>query len=66
MCMTTDKNKARALACNGIETVIKVLNYHIDNINICKIGFGAFTNMIFDCMQHLVDNPFYDIINILL
>ena len=35
----------KAGAAGGIDAVVKVINTHIDNVDVCKNGCGALLNM---------------------
>ena len=35
----------KAGAAGGIEAVVKAINTHIDNVDVCKLGCGALRNM---------------------
>ena len=40
-----DENQVRAGETGGIETVVKAINIHINNVDVCKKGCGALMNM---------------------
>ena len=41
----TDENEVKAGAAGGIEAVVKAINTHIDNADVCQFGCGALRNM---------------------
>ena len=41
----TDENAAAAGEAGGIEVVVKAMNTHINNANVCENGCGALWNM---------------------
>ena len=41
----TDENAAAAGEAGGIETVVKAMNTHINNPDMCENGCGALNNM---------------------
>ena len=47
-------NEKRAVKSGGIETVVKVLNTHINNNSVCKWGSRALCNIVFDSKQNEV------------
>ena len=42
----TVENKVKAGAAGGIEAVVKAINTHIDNSDVCEKGCGALWNMV--------------------
>ena len=44
----TDENRVKAGAAGGIEIVVKALNTHINNADVCFHGCAALMNMIFN------------------
>ena len=41
----TAENKVKAGAAGGIEDVVKAINKHINNADVCENGCGALRNM---------------------
>ena len=41
----TAENKVKAVTAGGIEAVVKAINTHIDNDDVCYVGCGALWNM---------------------
>ena len=50
----TDENKEKAGAVGGIEAVVKAINTHIDNLDMCKNGCGLLGDMILDNGKSLI------------
>ena len=41
----TAENQVKAGAAGGIETIVKAINTHINNHDVCKQGCGALSSM---------------------
>ena len=39
------ENQVKAGSAGGIEIVVKAINAHIKNVNVCRRGLGALLNM---------------------
>ena len=44
----TAKNRIKAGAAGGVEAVVKAINTHISNVNVCENGCGVLWNITFN------------------
>ena len=47
----TDENKVKAGAAGGIKAVVKAINTHINNADVCEKGCCALSNMTVNCKK---------------
>ena len=50
----TDENQVKAGIAGGIEAVVRAINTHINNVDVCKQGCSALWNMTANDKKHWI------------